>query len=449
MELKRQLGLFSAVLIIVADVIGTGIFVTTGSALGMTGSPMVVLALWAIGGLVAITGALCYAELATMWPDDGGEYVYLKKIYGLLPSFLTGWISLTVGFTASVAISSLTLVWYLNEFFAGTVLADPMVQKLLAAGFVFFFGLIHILGVKRGSAVQNALTVLKLIIVFSLIIFGLACIDWNMAGRLTADYTQGQSRGPGDYGIVLLIIMFAYSGWNATTYIAGEIKDPQKNLPRAMFLGTLLITVIYVLLNIVFIMSSSFSELTGSHAAASVAAGNLFGKGSSSLLTLGIAIVLISSVSVQMMVGPRVYYAMAKDGLIFSWLSRINPRFQTPDLAIIIQMAIAIIYVFVGKSSAETLLMYIGFSLSIFPLMSVVGVIIMRLRAPEAFRPFKVPFFPVVPLIYIILTAGMMTASLLKWTKTSLTALAVVAAGVVVFIIWQALHKAKSRPAAK
>ncbi len=238
MELKRQLGLFSAVLIIVADVIGTGIFVTTGSALGMTGSPLVVLALWALGGLVAITGALCYAELATMWPDDGGEYVYLKKIYGMLPSFLTGWISLTVGFTASVAISSLTLVWYLNEFLQGSFLAGAMAQKLLAAGLVFFFGLIHILGVKRGTFFQNALTLLKLVIVFSLIIFGVACVDWGLTGRLTADYTQGQPRGLTDYGLVLLIIMFAYSGWNASTYIAGEIREPQKNLPRAMFLGT-------------------------------------------------------------------------------------------------------------------------------------------------------------------------------------------------------------------
>ncbi len=158
---------------------------------------------------------------------------------------------------------------------------------------------------------------------------------------------------------------------------------------------------------------------------------------------------LISSVSVQMMVGPRVYYAMARDGLIFSWLSRVNPRFQTPDLAIIIQMVIAIIYVFVGKNNAETLLMYIGFSLSIFPLMSVVGLIIMRLRAPEAFRPFRVPLFPLIPLIYIVLTAGMMTASLLKWTKTSLTALAVLGAGVIIFFIWRAIHRAKIQASSK
>jgi APA family basic amino acid/polyamine antiporter len=324
-----------------------------------------------------------------------------------------------------------------------------MIQKFLAAGLVFFFGLIHILGVRRGTVEQNALTLLKLLIVFSLIIFGVACIDWSLTGRLTADYTRGQSKGIADYGLILLNIMFAYSGWNASAYIAGEIRDPQKNLPRAMFLGTLLITIIYIVLNVVFIMSSPFAELAGTHATAAVAAGNLFGKGSSSLLTLGIAIVLISSVSAQMMVGPRVYYAMAKDGIIFSWLARINPRFQTPDLAIMIQMIIAIIYVFVGMNNVNMLLGYIGFSLSIFPLMSVIGLIIMRLRAPEAFRPFRVPLFPIVPLVYIILTVGMMTASLLKWTKTSLTALAVLGVGVIIFFIWRAIHGAKLKALSK
>ena len=159
MGLKKQLGFYTAICIIIADVIGTGIFMTTGSVLGMTENALVVILLWAIGGLVAITGALCYAELATMWPDDGGEYIYLKKIFGNLPSFLTGWISLTVGFTASVAIASLTLVWYLNEFIKLSFLTDPWNQKIAAGTVIFLCGAIHIINVKQGAIFQNFITV--------------------------------------------------------------------------------------------------------------------------------------------------------------------------------------------------------------------------------------------------------------------------------------------------
>jgi len=437
LELKRQLGLFTAILVIVADVIGTGIFVTTGSALGMTGSALTVLILWAVGGLVAITGALCYAELATMWPDDGGEYVYLKKTFGMLPSFLTGWISLVVGFTASVAISSLTLVWYLNEFFQGGVLGDPFTQKLVAAGLIIFFGIIHIFGVKEGSLVQNSLTVLKLLLVFSLIIFGFYMADWNNSERLVMSYASGEGKSLADYGLVLLIIMFAYTGWNGATYIAGEIKEPNRNLPKAMFWGTLLITVIYILLNAVFLISTPGSELMGKRAVGAIAASNLFGPSFSPVFTLGIALILLSAVSVQMMIGPRVYYAMAKDRVIFKSLTRINPKFNTPDFAITVQMIIAVTYIFLGKNNVESLLVYMGFSLNIFPLMAVIGLIIQRYKNPDAPRPFRVPLFPVVPVIYIVLTFGMMVAALIKWTETSLFAIGVVAAGVVIYFFWQ------------
>ena len=443
MELKRQLGLASAILIIIADVIGTGIFITTGSVLGMTQNALTVIVLWSLGGLTAITGSLCYAELATMWPDDGGEYLYLKKIYGFLPAFLTGWISITVGFTASIAATSLTLVWYLKEFFTAFPQAE-LTQKLIAASFILFFGFLHILGLKKGSLVQNILTIIKLLIVFSLIIFGFICIDWGLSSRITSSAGASGNVGIGTYGIALLIIMFAYSGWNGSSYIAGEIKNPQKNLPKAMFFSALAITIIYVLLNIVFLMSSPAEQLTASHATAATAASNLFGTRIGSFLTLAVAIVLVSAVSVQMMIGPRVYYAMARDGLIFSKLSRINPKFNTPDLAIATQMVIATIYVFIGKNNIESLLAYMGFSLGIFPLMAVIGMLIMRFKNPDMPRPFKSPFFPLIPVIYIVFTAGMMTASLIMWTKTSLFAVGILCLGIVIYFIWRAIGGGKN-----
>lgn len=441
MELKRQLGLFTAVLIIIADVIGTGIFMTTGSILGMTGSAPVVLALWGIGGLVAISGSLCYAELASIWPEDGGEYVYLKNIFGFLPSFLTGWISLIVGFSASAAITVMTLVWYLNDFFQSGILAGVWTQKILAASILFIFGIVHIIGVRRGGLIQNALTVLKLLIVFSLIALGFYMADWSNADRLVQTYPRTEGGNAVEYGFALMIIMFAYSGWNGLSYIAGEIKNPRRNLPRALFLGSLSVAVIYIALNVIFLMSTPGTELMGVKAVGAVAAKNLFGGSVAPWFTLSISLILLSSASVQMMVGPRVYYAMARDRMIFRSLERVNERFGTPYLAILIQMFLAIFYVFIGRESIESLLGYMGFSLGIFPLLSVIGLVIMRYRGKAPREGFRTPLFPLVPAVFILLTLGMMITSLITWTKTSLFALGVVAVGIPVFYVWQWMVK--------
>lgn len=439
MELKRQLGLASAVLIIIADMIGTGIFVITGSVLGITGSSAAVLGLWLLGGLTAVTGAISYSRLAALWSGNGGEYLYLKKIYGELPSFLTGWISLTVGFTASAAATALTLVFYLDAFWEGSLLSSPLSQKLAAAAIVVFFGLVHIAGVKRGSAVQNLFTCFKLLIVTVFILWGFAAIDWSHTERLA----HGSLKGAGEYGLSLLIIMFAYSGWNGATYIAGEIKNPKKNLPRAMFIGTSVVAVLYFLLNLVYIMSSPAEALTGNNAVASAAAESLFGEKAAGLLSLGIALVLVSAVSVQMMVGPRVYQAMACDGMLFSSLARISPRFGTPAMAIAVQMLLAVIYVFIGRDNIDTLISYISFALGVFPLMSVAGLVIMRFRDPKL-KSLKAPMFLLAPLVYILLSVSMMTASLVIWTRTSLAAVGILAAGIVIYYIWRSAVKKRT-----
>ncbi len=447
MELKRQLGLMTGVLVIVADMIGTGIFMTTGNILGMTNSASMVLILWVIGGLVAVTGALCYAELATIWPDVGGEYVYLKKTFGFLPAFLTGWISLVVGFSAPVATSSLLLIQYINKFLtningAPGMLDTVWIQKILAALLIIFFGIIHVIGVKRGSSLQNLLTFIKIFLVLLLILFGLGFADWNMIGRLFAQYTPqsgSQAYSIPQIGLALLIIMFAYSGWNCASYIGGEIKNPEKNLPRALMLGTVITMIIYILLNVVFLISTDGNAIIGKDEIGAIATSKLFSVGISGFFTLGIAIILLSAVSVQMMVGPRVYYAMAKDKMIFQSLSKVHPRFETPYIAIIIQMIIAVLYVFSG--SAMTLVIYMGFALNIFPVLTVIGLMYIRSKKPELKSSYKVPLYPVVPLIYVSLTIIMMIAALLNWTRTSLFAIGVVIIGIPIFYLWQRIIK--------
>ena len=442
MELRRQLGLLTGIFVIVADMIGTGIFMTTGNVLGMTKSAPLVLALWGIGGVVAISGALCYAELATIWPEAGGEYVYLKNIFGPLPAFLTGWLSLVVGFSAPVAVSSLLLVQYVNRFLHGiagagpsATLLDPAgVQKVLAACLIVFFGSMHLIGVKKGSSLQNLLTAIKILLVLSLIAFGLSRVDWSMTGRLVASYESpsvARQFNVPQTGLALLIIMYAYSGWNCASYLAGEIRQPGKTLPRALLLGTLLTTVLYALLNILFLISSEGAEIMGKDEIGAIAVSRLFGPGVGGVFTLGIAVILLSSVSAQMMVGPRVSYAMAKDKMIFRSLARVHPRFETPHIAILVQMVLAILYVFIG--SALTLVIYLGFALSLFPLLAVAGLLYLRHARPEMKGSYRVPCGTLVPLVYIAFTIAMMLAALVTWTKTSCCAIAVVLLGIAVF----------------
>jgi len=458
-ELKRQLGLRTSILVVIASMIGTGIFITTGTILHMTRDATAVLSLWLVGGVIALTGSLCYAELATMWPHVGGEYVYLKKTYGLLPSFLSGWISLMVGFSASVAVSSITLIQYLDTFWQsissnyGTtsyILSGPLTQKILASLVLLLFGVVHIHGVKSGSRIQNILTVIKIAVVITFIIFGLAMADWSHAGRLVERYPNGIHGGNTMLpvtGLALLIIMFSYSGWNGATYIAGEIKNVEKNLPRALFFGTILTVILYLALNVVFIISSPGLEIMGNETIGFTAASNLFGTRLSYLFTLGISFIMLSSISVQMMIGPRVYYAMAKDNMIFSALSRVSPKFHTPTISIIIQMILSIFYVMVGNASL--LMEYLGFSLGIFPILTVIGLVYLRYRHPDIPRPFKVPFFPFTPLVYIILSMAMMVAGFMTWTETSRFALMVLGAGVPVFFLWRWYYKRRQKAVAE
>ncbi len=446
MKLKRQLGLITGILIIVADMIGTGIFMTTGNILGMTQNALLVLLLWGIGGLVAITGALCYAELAALWPDAGGEYVYLKNIYGLLPAFLTGGISLAVGFSAPVATSSLLSIEYINRFLHSIAGDGPVpcmldllwVRKTFAAGLIIFFAIIHTIGVKRGSSLQNLLTVIKILFIVLLIASGLSVADWTMTDRLVARYASvsaPQKFSLPQTGLALLVIMFAYSGWNCASYMAGEIKNPGNNVPRALILGTLITMVIYALLNIVFLISADGADLIGKDEIGAIAVSHLFGAGFSGAFTAGIAVILLSAVSVQMMSGPRVYFAMAKDKMIFQSLARVHPRFETPYVSILVQMLLAVLYVFTG--SAMTLVIYMGFALSIFPVLAVIGLMYLRHARPDLRSPYRIPCYPLVPLVYILCTVSMMTAALLTWTKTSLFAIAVVALGVPLCYLWR------------
>lgn len=423
--LPRRLGLGTATSVVVANMIGTGIFTTTGLMLARTESGWLVLLAWLLGGIVALCGALSYAELATMMPHAGGEYVYLREIYGPLPAFLTGWTSFFVGFSAPVAASAVACAKYLAA--AGVLRETWLAEKSTAAGIVLALTAVHYCGLRLGARVQNLLTGLKLVLLFGLVAVGFAIGrgSWDFLRDTSSFWAAGR---PSQLGVTLLLAMFAYSGWNAAGYIAGEIKEPARNLPRSLLLGTLIVTLIYLLMNLLLFFAALPAQLRGIVPVGEVAAIQLFGPGAAKMISTLIAFALLSSLSAYVLIGPRVYYAMARDGLFFRFAARVHPRFQTPGLSILAQGACSLAMILTG--TFEQLLIYIGFALGIFPLMAVAGVLVLRRRQPQRERPYRVWSYPLAPLFFLVVMSTILIVGFVNSPKPALIALATVAAGV-------------------
>jgi len=418
------MGLGSATVVVVANMIGTGIFTTTGIMLLQGLSSHLVLACWLVGGLIAVAGALSYAELATMMPRAGGEYVYLREIYGPLPAFLTGWTSFFVGFAAPGAAAAVGAVKYLAA--AKLLPEGATTEKTVACLFVLAFTAVHYCGLRLGSRVQTVLTGLNVALLLGLILFGLTAgrADWSFLSG-PANTTETRPLG---LGTALLLAMFAYSGWNAASYLAEEVREPARTLPRSLLLGTLIVVVLYLLLNLVYFAGAPLELLLGQVAVAEVAVRNLFGEGAAVWLAAMISIGLVSALSAYTMIGPRVYYAMARDELFFRFAAEVHPRFHTPSWSIVAQGVCAVVMVLSG--TFEELLLYIGFALGIFPWMTVLGVILLRRREPQRERPYRVWGYPFTPVFFLAAMAGILIVAMMGRPGPSLLALATVGAGI-------------------
>ncbi len=442
-SLARRLGFWSASIIVVANMIGSGIFGNTGIIQEQVGSPIVVLGLWLLGGLVALAGALCYAELSTLYPHAGGEYVYLKNIFGGLPSFLTGWISLLVGFAAPAAAAALLSGVYVSDFlkvvypdtFLSRFLSDATNRKLLATMLVVLFGIFHSFGVKQGSRVQNFLTGSKILVIILFTVGGLTMAHRNLGSPISHAF-EGRVRVEG-LGVGLMFVMFAYSGWNAASYLAEEIKNPVKNLPRSLLAGTVFTTIIYLVMNYVYYLAVPASELAGKPDPAAQAASRLFGEGTNRIFHVAFSFMLLSTLSASVMIGPRVYYAMARDGLFFNFAGKLSHA-GVPVRSIVVQCMISLMYIWLG--TYEDIQTYMGFSLSLFPVLTVFGLILHRKRFPKIHRGYRSPWFPFVPIAFIILSGLIVLTSYLERPREGNFALAVVLAGVPMYYLWMRLR---------
>ncbi len=431
--MKRQIGLTTAISIVVANMIGTGIFVTTGFVAKLVPGPGWVLLCWVIGGLIAISGALCYGELSTRMPEVGGEYVYLKKLYHPLFGFLTGWTSLFVGFSAPIASAALSFSAYTFSGFKMTIAdSQPLPQKIAAMLIILIFTLIHYLGVKIGSKVQVLLTALKV-----LIILGLASLGLWYGSNSQSYFSPIETPGSFDvlsFGTAIMLVMFSYSGWNASSYIAGELKNPRRTLPWSLLFGTIIVIVLYLAINLFILAMLPYSELRGTITVVHAAAAHAFGDRVHHTVSLLVSLGLLSSLSAFIMIGPRVYFAMAQDKLFLPFAAKINPRYQVPTTSIIIQGIIAVIMVVI--SPLERLLLYISFALNIFPWLAIAGLFKARITGIGEASAVKVKGFPFIPIFYLTASLGLMVIMYRARPIESTAALATVLIGIPCYYLW-------------
>ena len=429
-KLERKLGLFPAANIVVANIIGAGIFTTSGLLMAELKSPLLMLLLWIAGGCIALCGAISYSELGAAMPASGGEYIFLSRLYHPLIGFLSGWVSLTVGFSAPIAASAIGF----SEYFSRAIpLFDSFLsQKLLSIAVIILFTAIHFRGVEFGSKVQNYLTILKVALIVGLITAGFLAGDGEMGNLSEGSALDADFGGWKTIGLSLMWIMFAYSGWNASTYIGSEIKNPSRNLPGSLIIGTGLVIVLYLGLNILFVYAIPPAEMEGVISVGGLAMNNLFGPSADVVFSLLISFALFSSLSAFIIIGPRVYYSMAEDGLLFKSVARIHPRFGVPSTAILLQSVIAIILTLSG--TFEQILTYMGFSLGIFPLLSVIGVIKIRMAGTSKLR---LPGYPFVQLLFVAVGVFILVLALLERPLESSIAIITVLAGIPVYFLFR------------
>ncbi len=439
-KLERKLGLFPATNIVVANMIGAGIFTTSGLLMAGLNNPVLLIILWAAGGIIALCGALSYGELGAAMPGAGGEYLFLSKLYSPIFGFLSGWVSFIVGFSAPIAASALGFseyftravpgleIWLQNNGIMGPVLTG----KILAVTVILIFTFIHYRGIKYGARIQNTLTLLKILLIIILLTAGFTSGKGDFS-----NFNEGDSLAPGlagwkTAGLSLMWIMFAYSGWNASTYLGAEIKNPSRNLPGSLIYGTIIVMVLYLGINVLYVYGINPDAMKGVISVGGLAMGNLFGKSAEVLFSILIAFALFSSLSAFIIIGPRVYYSMAKDGLFFKSAARIHKKYLVPSNSILLQCLIAVILVLSG--TFEQVLTYMGFALGIFPVLTVMSIWKLRKNNPGA---LKIKGFPFPQIIYIAAGILILILSFLERPLESSIALLTVIVGIPVYFIFK------------
>ncbi|MGE0870920.1 MAG: APC family permease [Kofleriaceae bacterium] len=444
---KRQLGLIVTAAIVVANMIGTGVFTSTGFQAAALHDPLTILLAWVIGGVLALCGAAAYAELGSMMPRAGGEYIYLREAYHPAVGFMSGWVSLIAGFSAPIAVSALAFSKYLSklvpglggepwillkpELFGLTVTVAFGAMHAVAITLIVAIAAMHAFDTKLGGRVQTVFTAAKVLLIVVFIVAGFLVGD--------GDWSNFASRGGGlvenlptsAFAIALIFVAFSYSGWNAAAYIANEVKQPERTLPRALLLGTGLVMALYVLLNVVFFYALPPEKLAGVFEIGDATGRALFGDRAGSIMTSVIALALVSSVSAMVMAGPRVYAAMATARALPGGLARHNKR-GVPMYAVVTQGVIASAFVIIGDPN--WLIQMVGFTLSIFAALTVSAVFVLRRRGMTS--KYRTSGFPVTPVLFIVLSIWMAGWFIYSQPTSSAVVAGILLVGAGVYAVW-------------
>lgn len=440
-SLSRRIGWFTASCVLVSNVVGTGIFTTTGFMARDLGHPAWILFIWLVGGLIALAGALSYSELGTALPVAGGEYVYLHRAYGPLIGFLSGWTSFAVGFSAAIAAGAMSFAAYLNQL----LVLDGnrgLRSTVIALVLVWFITAFHLAGKGTGGLLQRTLTVLNIGAIISLMAAGVMGGKGDWAHLSPSDAQTTPSIG---LSIVSLIFaLYAYSGWNAAVYLAGEVNAPSRTIPRALISGTLFVTLLYLALNLFYFYALSVTDLAQPPLlpVANKVAVELLGAEAARFVTMLLCLLITGSISAMVWAGPRVYYAMAKDGLIPACFCRTSTTRDTPVNAILLQSLWASVLILSG--SFEQLVIYSGTVLTIFSALAVGAVLILRRNEPHLPRPYRTPLYPFVPWFFILMSMVIIWNAVSERPLEAGLGLATVVAGTPLYFIWRQFSGARN-----
>ncbi len=426
--LARQLGVWSATAIVIGSMIGSGIFRVPSVTAGHVGAPGAMMLVWLVGGLVALCGALTLAELAALYPRAGGLYVYIHEAYGALPAFLVGWLFLVI---APVSIGAVALVF--AEYLGRLIPRLHDHTRLVAAAAVIVVAAWNYRSLRFGAAVQNLSSASKVVAILALALASFLSDAtgeeaWTSITRLAPDTWAG-------FGLGLVTVLWAYNGWQDATYVGGEVENPARNLPRALTIGTLIVTAVYLTVNAGYLAVLPMDAIARSPLVAADVAVRLFGSVGNALIAALVCVSTFGTMNGGTMCYPRIFYAMAEDRLFFRAIAAVHPRHATPHAAIVLTAVLAVCFLWVR--TFEQLIEIFILGILPFWALGAGAVILLRHRRPDLHRPYRTPGYPVVPLLFIVATLGLLLNSLIQRPGPTLASFAAVAAGVPVYYLWR------------
>lgn len=416
--------------VVIANMVGTGVFTSLGFQLLDIRSGFVILLLWALGGVAAFCGALCYAELGAALPRSGGEYNFLGRIFHPSAGFVSGWISCTVGFAGPVALASLTFAAY-----GASALPIDMGQgaeKLVAAGLLVALTAVHATSHRTSSSTQIVFTVIKVVVILFFIVGTVLVADQPQPVDFLPVAGDGRLILSAPFAVSLIYVSFAFSGWNAATYVSGELEDPQRTLPRILIVGTCIVTLLYLGLNFAFLYVAPMDSMAGQVEVGAIAARVAFGETAGRFTGIILALLLVSTVSAMTIAGPRVIQVIGEDFPALKRLGKTNTN-GIPAIAIYTQSIIALLFIF--SATFESILVFSGFTLALNTFVTVLGVIVLRCRNQVLYRPFKIPLYPIPPLIYLLLVGWTLIFTLISRPVEVLFSLGLIGSGLIFYFL--------------